>query len=808
MTDPGPDLAVADLAADAPRKARPWLAPAVVLGLALAALVPTTGDIGLTWDEPAYRYSQVMSEQWWARLVSARTSGDLADLFDADTLLYYWPYGRFGINFHPPLAGQLNLLTYELFGTWLKDIPARRMASVFEFALTLLILYQFLAHRYGAWVGGVAAAALLAMPRVYGDAHIAGTDTPGLMLWAATAVAFWKGLDEPGGRRWRVAVGVLLGLAFVEKMGAVMVLLPLLAWLASGPFARLVSRRGGAAAWADGLLTSGAMLVPLGLAFVEVRRLAEVFDQIQRDLGYPEAMVSIARVDLFTMRPPARLPAWILLVPLGVWVVRRLLDRAFRMSRVWGVERPGLETFTAILAFAPPVVWLGNPAWWRETLPRLAHYYTLNTNRRGALPGVNILYNGQVYDYSLPWHNAWVLLAITVPATILLAAVVGLLFRLPTVRRDRVPLYFLVHLAALPIVRMLPTPGHDGVRLFLPTFFFLAGFAGWGTVGLADLIARSGRARAVARSIVAAIVLGPAAWALARVHPFELSYYNEIVGGPRGAWARGFELSYWYDPFDAATLADLNRILPDGAAFDGMNPLTQPPTFDCLQSLGALKASIRLGAPDRDRFPYLWILTHDSKASAFTRLAFAMTPFYERRPRQLDGLRIVTVDAPGTVARAWALDLLAGDDHNKTPRPPEPPTAPAWVRSVVPPLARLWGDGLTKARPLRVNEPAFAWASADPDSLRVAAKALASKAPIEPGSDASRLRALLTRRETNPWAFHLDVLLRCAPGAPVDAVEILIARPDDLRTILTRYPYTDPATIGGPLDRNLPPVHE
>ena len=24
-------------------------------------------------------------------------------------LLYYWPYGRYGINFHPPLAGQLNL---------------------------------------------------------------------------------------------------------------------------------------------------------------------------------------------------------------------------------------------------------------------------------------------------------------------------------------------------------------------------------------------------------------------------------------------------------------------------------------------------------------------------------------------------------------------------------------------------------------------------------------------------------------------------------------------------------------------------
>ena len=33
-------------------------------------------------------------------------------------------------------------------------------------------------------------------------------------------------------------------------------------------------------------------------------------------------------VDLFIDRPPAQLPAWILAVPLGVWVVRRVLARA------------------------------------------------------------------------------------------------------------------------------------------------------------------------------------------------------------------------------------------------------------------------------------------------------------------------------------------------------------------------------------------------------------------------------------------------------------------------------------------------
>ena len=94
-----------------------------VFVVALAALIPTIGDFGLTWDEPAYRYSQVISAQWWEQLGEVRSLDQLELLFDPLTLLYHWPYGRYGINFHPPLAGQLNLAAYAIFGHWLKDIP-------------------------------------------------------------------------------------------------------------------------------------------------------------------------------------------------------------------------------------------------------------------------------------------------------------------------------------------------------------------------------------------------------------------------------------------------------------------------------------------------------------------------------------------------------------------------------------------------------------------------------------------------------------------------------------------------------------
>ncbi len=767
-----------------------WVACGLVLVGALAATVPTTGDLGLTWDEPAYRYSQVMSAQWWERLGQARSWSDRRALFDPQALLYYWPYGRHGINFHPPLAGQMSLATHALFGGWMKDIPSRRLASVFEFAATIMIGFGFPARRYGAWVAGVMAGSLLLMPRVYGDAHIAGTDMPGLLLWVATALAFWKGLHDPRGGLWRVAVGVLVGLAFVEKMGAVMVVGPLLLWLIASRLPSTFTRPGGRVAWIDGLTTSTLMLAPLAVAFREILRL-------KGQLPPP------SRTSLFVDRPASRLPGAILAVPLAVWVVRRLLARLMPRHPVWGAERPALETWTAILAFGPVVAWLGNPSWWRETLPRLAHYYMLNTDRQGSLPDIQILYFGRVYLYSLPWHNAWVLIAITVPASILAAGVVGVLGTLRHPLRDPLRLYFLVHLATLPIVRMLPTPAHDGVRLLLPSFFFLAAMAGWGAIGVADRVARLIRVRpGWGRAVVAALVLGPAARELVMIHPYDLSYYNELIGGPRGAWAKGFELSYWYDAFNDRVLDDLNRKLPRGATLDFLNPLTRPPTFDELQTLGHLRGDLRLGTRDPDEFPYVWLLTQDSKASPFTRLLFAMRPWYASTPRQLDGLRVATVADPVAVSRAWALSLLAtAPSGNATT-----PSPPAWVRRHAPWLGRFWGVGVVELPLPSANEELLTWAKETPDTLRDAARTIAARRPIGDDEDAARLLGILSRYNQPDTPDHSggDLsgrLLRARPAALIEAVEIAIARPDALRAVLSRPGYTDPETIGGYLDR-------
>jgi 4-amino-4-deoxy-L-arabinose transferase-like glycosyltransferase len=765
------------------------LATLAVLAIALAALVPTVGDLGLTWDEPAYRYSQLISVQWWEQLGRVRSWAEVQDLLDPTSLLYYWPYGRHGINFHPPLAGQLNLATYGIFGHWMKDIPARRMASVIEFALTIAIGFHFLARRYGFWAGAVMAGSLLLMPRLYGQAHLIDTDTPGLLLWAATALAFWKGLHEPNARRWRVAVGILLGLAFVEKMAAVMVLLPLLLWLD----VHAMTRPGKRADWIDGLLTTGAMLAPLALAFQQIQIL-------QRQLPLPQY------TNLFIHSPKSDWPGVILAIPLFVWVIRRLLGRVFPRNKVWGIERPALETWTAILAFAPVVGWLGNPAWWRETLPRLTHYYMLSTAREGTLPDIQIIYFGQVYEFSLPWHNAFVLTGITVPAAILGTAGIGLIWGLRTIRRDRLPFYFLIHLLTLPVIRMFPTPAHDGVRLFLPAFFFLAAFAGWGTVWLADVLTRAVRVPTrFARPALASLVLGSAAFALIRVHPYELSYYNELIGGPRGAWERGFELTYWYDAFNGPVLDDLNRAFPPKARVGFLNDKTLPVTFQELQTLGAFRGDIEPPEIDTEQFSYAWLLAQDSKASSFTRLLFAMRPWYASAPRQLDGARVASVADPVAVSRAWALrTLLDAPDRSK----PGPPAVPAWVHEYVPWLGRLWGDGLKKAHRLALNQAVLDWSRSDPQGLLAAARQIASKQPINETSQAQRLLDLMTV-DSNPKGRQIrryltNELLRLRPQALVEAVQILNAHRDEVVKVMTRYGYTDPNQIGGFLDRELP----
>ncbi len=96
---------------------------------------------------------------------------------------------------------------------------------------------------------------------------------------------------------------------------------------------------------------------------------------------------------------------------------------------------------------------------------------------------------------------------------------------------------------------------------------------------------------------------------------------------------------------------------------------------------------------------------------------------------------------------------------------------------------------------------------ADPDGLRQSARVIASGKPIESGTSAAKLKAYLDRRVGPGDEGRLDwrtmYVLKNDPEALVEAVEILIARPDAVRAVLLRSGYTDIDSIGGYLDRDL-----
>ena len=210
------------------------------------------------------------------------------------------------------------------------------------------------------------------------------------------------------------------------------------------------------------------------------------------------------------------------------------------------------------LAVGLPVAFLTfldvNPPLWHDTLHGLSEFFSLNLHRADRLRlNIPVAFLGESYHlrHPLPWYNTLLWTAITVPVgTLLLAAVGTLGITLGVARHvvrhchtDRPGMLLLANWLVLLIVRALPmVPPHDGVRLFLPSFAFLAALAG---VGAGKIIARASRPLLVYAGL-GLIYLGSAS-SLYWYAPQWLSYYNLLIGGLPGATAAGMEPTYYWD---------------------------------------------------------------------------------------------------------------------------------------------------------------------------------------------------------------------------------------------------------------------
>ena len=204
-----------------------------------------------------------------------------------------------------------------------------------------------------------------------------------------------------------------------------------------------------------------------------------------------------------------------------------------------------VRSLAALLLIPPAVFFIGWPWLWPHPFDRTWDYLK-GLAMHAQFP---VYYMGQTWTRP-PWHYAFVLTAVTIPLVVLIPLLVGL-FRLHRTT-NRAAAAFLLANALVPIavIAFLSSCVYDGERLWLPAFPFLCALSAVGVREIC-LLAERIKARAAFVALYSALFAVSVYFSVVRYHPYEASYFNELVGGVDGAAARGFETEYWGEPYQA-----------------------------------------------------------------------------------------------------------------------------------------------------------------------------------------------------------------------------------------------------------------
>ena len=257
--------------------------------------------------------------------------------------------------------------------------------------------------------------------------------------------------------------------------------------------------------------------------------------------------------------------------------------------RAFGVDvadapaaRPQLRLATppwSLLAMAllgPVVFVVGWPWLWHDTVARVGAYIAFHLKHYPIL----LFFDGEIWEQPFAPGRASVVLGFgSMPVVVValgalgaVAAVASLVTIARTANsegtsstdKDRVlSLALLQGMLSMGVVALSDVPRYGGEKLFMPFFPLFCVLAGHGTalvVDAARTLAPRLPSRAVVVVVVALAALPGVVGCVRFGGGFSLSYYGELVGGLRGAVARGYERTY-YDVADK----ELARLLDERA---------------------------------------------------------------------------------------------------------------------------------------------------------------------------------------------------------------------------------------------------
>jgi len=192
------------------------------------------------------------------------------------------------------------------------------------------------------------------------------------------------------------------------------------------------------------------------------------------------------------------------------------------------------RSFSKLLSFyfllAPLAAFGMWSLFWQHPITQLWHAYRtfgIGTNN------IEVLLNGSWYcsGSSVPWYYPFWYLAITTPLPILFFFFIGLF-----TKHSPSKLLLLLWLF-LPITRyLLPSVGViDGVRHFEEVLFPIAAIAAIGMSQIKPIRLMNSLALLLSCYLLFTIF---------SYHPYQITYFNELVGGVKGAFGK-YDLDYW-----------------------------------------------------------------------------------------------------------------------------------------------------------------------------------------------------------------------------------------------------------------------
>jgi hypothetical protein len=298
-----------------------------------------------------------------------------------------------------------------------------------------------------------------------------------------------------------------------------------------------------------------------------------------------------------------------------------------RRSRLWAACGAALGLGVAVMI----AVW---PYLWADPLGRLLKNFDY------------ILYRGS-YTTAEPISPLQAVLQ-TTPLVFLVLVVVGLLAAVPRLRRRDRTAWLPVLWIVVSMSRYLhpDAVNFDGVRHFLELFPALAILAGWGGAWLIRKIVRWVARRLPERdgvearwgmglkALLVGVVLLPGVGTILGTHPFQICFWNGLVGGYGGAYEKGLPQAsdYWGMSYRLG--------------IDWLNDHAPPGSY---LAVPVIEHAVRLVAPQRLR--------------GDLRLIPLTTPFTPTiDPRRLARTRALAAEAPVYVMfvdrRAWRNELM------------------------------------------------------------------------------------------------------------------------------------------------------